>query len=710
MIKAKTKKLEKPKKTKRTVAPNSRMKKIVKKAKPERKRKPELKEQNKKTSPIPKKKKLVRKKNSKPFKIKVIETRSRTRIVPITIIFPEPAIFVYLKKATVAFLLIMLNWFGINGVGETYAYFNDTETSYGNYFSATDLDLSADLFRPDGFRTQTQGGWGTSPCGDNPGRYLETNFDLAFPSGITIGSSTGFYAYFASSTNIRSFLPAGKKPARFKKNHINPYNTEAGILAGQTLALALNLGFDSYDPDFGRNSTLLRDFKANSEDSLCRNMTAGEVLNEANIILSGGSSSYSPSEINECATEINERFVDGQEDKVTPYHTLWREIIINKKGSLNFQHSISVAQVSGDSGLCQALEAKAYLNGNSVYEGKLLSLNYEPVIYSSTSSELKIIISLPINSPRNLNSKTCGLKYVINGWQENFVGPGGFSDSDQVIDSISSGKWGCIVMNEFLPKPFGQEYGIDFGNDDSLMPKGEWLEIYNNDEAEHDLKDWYVQDSSGHTIGITQENSSLGSTLLPALSFMVVYFNKAIMDNEGEEKITLFNSDGDLVDEYEYSGKTYCDEGGNCPGVPDNKSYARIPDGTGEWLDPIPTPGTSNIAEESIAVEKSTNEEPVETVMTEKEITEASTTSDISFSSNPDENKEESSQTFTDIDVEEPSITSDQAITQSEEQKTAIESGAIDTAENVHEEATPNESAPVPEQISPPEPAIIDPV
>ena len=32
--------------------------------------------------------------------------------------------------------------------------------------------------------------------------------------------------------------------------------------------------------------------------------------------------------------------------------------------------------------------------------------------------------------------------------------------------------------------------------------------------------------------------------------------------------------------------------------MPTNKSYARIPDGTGSWVDPIPTPGEPNKMEE----------------------------------------------------------------------------------------------------------------
>jgi predicted ribosomally synthesized peptide with SipW-like signal peptide len=63
-----------------------------------------------------------------------------------TISAPRPDIFAALKrpliKATVLFLIVMLNWFGLAAVGRTLANFNDTETSEENIFQASALDFS----------------------------------------------------------------------------------------------------------------------------------------------------------------------------------------------------------------------------------------------------------------------------------------------------------------------------------------------------------------------------------------------------------------------------------------------------------------------------------------------------------------------------------------------------------------------------------------
>ncbi len=64
-----------------------------------------------------------------------------------------------------------------------------------------------------GFRTQTQGGWGAIPNGNNPGVYVHTNFAAAFPSGLTIGCSSGNKLVLTSAQAVTDFLPSGTTPA-----------------------------------------------------------------------------------------------------------------------------------------------------------------------------------------------------------------------------------------------------------------------------------------------------------------------------------------------------------------------------------------------------------------------------------------------------------------------------------------------------------------
>ncbi|MBW2965108.1 hypothetical protein KY363_06635 [Candidatus Woesearchaeota archaeon] len=164
------------------------------------------------------------------------------------------------------------------------------------------------------FRTQTQGGWGSTANGNNPGAYRDENFDAAFPSGLMIGDNGGFYATFSTSAAIEAFLPQGGTAAAFDMNYADPVTTSAGVLAGQATALTLSVGFDNYDPDFGASATNLADLTVADMGSPFYGWTVQQVLDEANTVLAGLPSAYTPAQVNEALSSINENFVDGTID------------------------------------------------------------------------------------------------------------------------------------------------------------------------------------------------------------------------------------------------------------------------------------------------------------------------------------------------------------------------------------------------------------
>lgn len=167
------------------------------------------------------------------------------------------------------------------------------------------------VIEPGDFRTQTQGGWGASCRGGNPGCYRDSHFDSCFPSGLEVGRSAGFAASFTSSGDVEAFLPQGGTAAPFFQDHVNPTSTEAGVLAGQATALTLSVTFDRCDAGFGASATHLGNLEVCDASSPCNGMTVDEVLAEGNAVLGGFSSSFSPSDINGCLSRINENFVDG---------------------------------------------------------------------------------------------------------------------------------------------------------------------------------------------------------------------------------------------------------------------------------------------------------------------------------------------------------------------------------------------------------------
>jgi hypothetical protein len=162
-----------------------------------------------------------------------------------------------------------------------------------------------------GFRTQTPGGWGSDPSGNNPGAFLAANFATCFPTGITVGCpGTGKTLTLTSATAVNAFLPSSGAPKKLTKNWINPGTSLSNTLAGQVVALTISLGFDQCLPNYSSNSTPLGCLVIAS--GTLAGSTVSEVLAIANQILGGCyTGSYTPSQINNVLTAINENYIDG---------------------------------------------------------------------------------------------------------------------------------------------------------------------------------------------------------------------------------------------------------------------------------------------------------------------------------------------------------------------------------------------------------------
>lgn len=342
-------------------------------------------------------------------------------------------------------------------------------------------------------------------------------------------------------------------------------------------------------------------------------------------------------------------------------------VVTKKTGSLNTQYEVRAEMLDGSNeDFCNALIMEAEHNGVEKHDGPLLSLS------AATTTELgtwEFEIDLPVSATNVPHGAECNVDLVFKGWRTDVLTfeESGFTDEERIELRLTSR---MIVLNEFLPNPNGlvPDYGFDFGSDTSNMPQGEWVELYNNSDFAFDLSGWYIKDnleSDTNKIMISASNTIPAGTVIGAKSWLVVYMNKAVFNNDGDT-VKLFNPNNELVDSHAYTGNDYCemeptpgeenttDTDGSCAGVPPNKSYARIPDGIGDWVDPIPTPGSMNKLEEEIedieevipeeVVEENSDEEVVES----EEITEepATTTEEITEetteeTNNPVENEPE---------------------------------------------------------------------
>ena len=111
------------------------------------------------------------------------------------------------------------------------------------------------------FCTQTQGGWGNTPQGQNPGQILHDNFDtLYYPGGLIVGDPDGpdsdncFAIWLTSAQAVTDYLPAGGPPAALhctepapgpcSADQTNPDMTSSGVFGGQLVAATINVAMD----------------------------------------------------------------------------------------------------------------------------------------------------------------------------------------------------------------------------------------------------------------------------------------------------------------------------------------------------------------------------------------------------------------------------------------------------------------------------------
>ena len=157
------------------------------------------------------------------------------------------------------------------------------------------------------YTTYTQGGWGSKPSGNNPGALLAAKFCRVYGScGVTIGGCKTLR--FTSASAIEAFLPQGGTARALSCSAVNPTG-QLGVLAGQVLAMRLNIDFSAA----GITQTGLGSLRIQS--GAFRGLTVTQFAAIANKALGGGGTSgYTMSQINDAATAINENFDNGTTD------------------------------------------------------------------------------------------------------------------------------------------------------------------------------------------------------------------------------------------------------------------------------------------------------------------------------------------------------------------------------------------------------------
>lgn len=158
--------------------------------------------------------------------------------------------------------------------------------------------------------TFTQGGWGATPSGTNPGALLNAKFSTVYPAGyVQIGG--GRTLRFTGTTAIDAFLPQGGQPGAITSNAVNPTWSRGGVFAGQVLALQLNVDFS--------NARVTRFGLANKTlaSGKLAGYTVAQVLAVANGVLGGAvaPTGVTISDLNAIVDAINQNFDNGTVDR-----------------------------------------------------------------------------------------------------------------------------------------------------------------------------------------------------------------------------------------------------------------------------------------------------------------------------------------------------------------------------------------------------------
>ncbi|HVS79682.1 MAG TPA: lamin tail domain-containing protein, partial [Candidatus Paceibacterota bacterium] len=280
---------------------------------------------------------------------------------------------------------------------------------------------------------------------------------------------------------------------------------------------------------------------------------------------------------------------------------------VSDNGSLPFQYGLAPASNSCTASLSSALHISVKEGDADVYSGSIIDAFASTTTLGAATTTLgdwSFKFSLD-PSYHSTADESCSLSLAFDAWQTNVpsYGAAGFSDSVAMNFDLSVAANPGVVLNEILPNPEGDDsqHGL----------QGEWVELYNNGNTPVDLTGWKITDADGHSIPLATTTTWNGRTTIGAkgggLEWVVVMMNGQILNNDGDT-VSLYDADGNLVDSYTYSASVTdgdsdsnnTPDGGNGnPGGSETagnegKSYARIPDGTGAWVDPVPTPDMPN--------------------------------------------------------------------------------------------------------------------
>lgn len=259
---------------------------------------------------------------------------------------------------------------------------------------------------------------------------------------------------------------------------------------------------------------------------------------------------------------------------------VYASIAMPVNASMDMQYELSNSIVNDPDGLCSELDVVAKQNGITKYSGPLSGLSAPA---SEDFGSWEFDFDLPVGAPVGHGEK-CDIDAVFSAWRKEIpsFANSGFTDTEKTQLSFTAR---MVVLNEIFARPNG-----------GIAPKDrEYIELYNNGDTAIDTLGWNISEVSGVTetfYPIVASGAVSGemmpyngaSTIIPAGGFLVLEFGggSSHLNNSGDT-VRLYDSSTTLLDSHTY------------PSIAAGKAVVRFPDGIGFWVDPEPTPGSTNM-------------------------------------------------------------------------------------------------------------------
>ena len=134
---------------------------------------------------------------------------------------------------------------------------------------------------------------------------LRKYFQRAFPEGVSLGCE--HKCIFSSAEAVMAFLPLSGPAESLMKNLENPSGqAEGNVLLSELLALKMTLAYDKEFPTFSQAPMQLAGLEV--ADGAFKGWSVTELSMEAETILGGCASNYSPQQISQVIIEVNASF------------------------------------------------------------------------------------------------------------------------------------------------------------------------------------------------------------------------------------------------------------------------------------------------------------------------------------------------------------------------------------------------------------------